>query len=99
MSANATCLSRLVLRIPSQSIPCEADRGADECAILAQIDVIYPVALKYTGDDRKARLLTEKTVLAAMREPDRVAHGDAGIKSAMLSLLRTTYRRTLCEAR
>lgn len=76
------------------SEPTRRSDCAREDAILAQVDTIYPVALQFTADERLASLLTEKTVLAALRDRERIAAPGNAIKPAMLSLLRATYLKS-----
>lgn len=61
---------------------------------MAQIDTLYSVALRYTDDKGLAGLLTEKTVLAALRDRRTIAKDNRGIKPAMLTLLRSMYLRS-----
>jgi hypothetical protein len=57
-------------------------------AILDQIDVLYPVALKLTHSAESAQDLTERTVLASMRDQEVLLANQRSLKFAMLALLR-----------
>lgn len=73
-----------------------SEYGCAETEILAHIDILYPVAMKYTGDERLASLLTEKTVMAALRDREALAERGA-LKPALLALLRSIYVKSCAQ--
>jgi DNA-directed RNA polymerase specialized sigma24 family protein len=89
MIANTPCPNRLPHH---ETQPAPKDSSWDmEQAILAQIDVIYPVAVRITHSRRLARELTERAVLAALRNQDSLLDDQHSVKAAMLALMRSMY--------